>query len=99
MRFDTVGVDVGRIQILHGVRMFAMRGLVFGAFAPGLARLCPFVLQAHFRTLGQHPWRASASAFVQDFGAQVEERVAVANEVARERAEERRAAIRGPVFL
>lgn len=42
MRFDMVGMDVGRIQVLHGLRMFAMRGFVLGTFTPGLGCLRTF---------------------------------------------------------
>ena len=75
--FYRVGVDVDRIQVLRGLRMFPMRGFLFGTFSPrpGLLRL--LVFQPHFHTLGQHLRRATALTFPPGLGAQREEHVAI----------------------
>ena len=69
LRFDMIGVDVARIQILHGFRMLPMRGFVFGTFASRLALLRPFVLQAYFHAFGKHLRWTAALTFPQGLGA------------------------------
>ena len=69
LRFDMIGVDIARIQILRGFRMLPMRGFVFGTFASRLALLRPFVLQAYFHAFGKHLRWTAALTFPQGLGA------------------------------
>jgi len=47
--FQMVGVNVWGINMLRGVRVFRLRGLIFGSFAASLVSLRAFILETHLQ--------------------------------------------------